>query len=66
MYTTTMSEQQNALKTKDVARMLNVSIISVQRWARSGELKSFVINSRGNRRYLPSSVKEFLKNRNKK
>lgn len=42
--------------TGDVARLLEVSPVTVRRWTDSGQLKGYRIGRRGERKYLPEDV----------
>lgn len=52
-----------AMTTAEVARMLNVHPNTVKRAGDQGYLAFFRIGTRGDRRYLPSDVEEYIKAR---
>ncbi|MBA7689052.1 hypothetical protein ES703_97546 [subsurface metagenome] len=49
------------LTTRDVARLLALHINTVRRWSKKGILKTYVISSRGDRRFRREDVDSFLK-----
>lgn len=48
---------------EDVARLLKVSIETVRRWLRSGDLRGFQYGSRGAYRISSSDLKQFIESR---
>ena len=48
------------LKTEEVAFLLHVHANTVRRWSNFGVLKSYCVNSRGDRRYKREDVNRFL------
>ncbi len=48
------------LTTSDVARLINVHINTVRRWANQGILKAYRIGTRGDRRFLQEDILSFL------
>ena len=55
-----LEEATSLLSTKDVARLLNVHINTVRRWAIEGGLKSFRVSPRGDRRFYADDVGTLL------
>lgn len=47
----------------ELARFLNIHINTVRRWTDSGQLKSYRIGSRGDRRFTHEDVIKFLQER---
>jgi excisionase family DNA binding protein len=54
------------LTTSEVARLLNVHINTVRRWTNRGELKTYRIGSRGDRRFDPEDIASFLGHKSEK
>ncbi len=48
------------LTTSDAARLINVHINTVRRWANQGILKAYRIGTRGDRRFLQEDILSFL------
>ena len=48
------------LTIRDVAEMLNVHVNSIRRWSNMGLLRVYRVGSRGDRRYRPEDVAQFL------
>ena len=44
----------------EVAKVLHVHINTVRRWANDGSLKSYRIGPRGDRRFFPMDVDNFI------
>lgn len=53
------------LTTSDVARLISVHTNTVRRWNRQGILKSYRINSRGDRRFQKEDIYDFLRQKTK-
>jgi excisionase family DNA binding protein len=54
------NEVEPMLTTSEVARILNVHINTVRRWSNQGNLTSYRIGSRGDRRFKKSDIDEFF------
>ena len=48
------------LSTSQVARLLNVHVNTVRRWSKHGILKTYRINTRGDRRFSREDVFDLL------
>ena len=48
------------LSVPDVAEMLHVHPNTLRRWSDEGRITAYRISSRGDRRYLPADVQQFL------
>jgi excisionase family DNA binding protein len=48
------------LSTSQVARLLNVHVNTIRRWSRDGTLKTYRINTRGDRRFNREDVFNLL------
>ena len=55
------SRMDTMLTTREVARLLNVHINTVRRWSNQGVLKSYRINSRGDRRFKREDVDALIR-----
>ena len=58
-----MSDMENLgalLSTSQVARLLNVHVNTVRRWSKHGILKTYRINTRGDRRFNREDVFDLL------
>ncbi len=53
------------LTVRDVARLLHVHVNTVRRWSDLGLLKTYRIGNRGDRRFTPQDVSEFLETSHK-
>lgn len=51
---------KDLLTKKQVTQMLNVSPVTLIRWVKKGRIKAIVVNDRGDRRYRPEDIEEFL------
>ena len=54
------SQIEPMLTTSEVARILNVHINTVRRWSNQGDIKSYRIGSRGDRRFRREDVNALL------
>lgn len=45
---------------QEVAKLLRISVATLKRWEKRGEVKSIRINNRGDRRYLRSDIEALL------
>ncbi len=52
------------LSVVEVAEMLHVHPSTLRRWSDAGQITSYRISSRGDRRYLLTDVQEFVKKMN--
>ena len=53
------NEIEPMLTTSEVARILNVHINTIRRWANQGVLTSYRIGSRGDRRFKKADIDRF-------
>lgn len=51
------------LTIRQAAEILNVHVETLRRWDKDGKLKAIIVNERGDRRYDPKDIEEFLKRR---
>lgn len=51
------------LTIRQAAEILNVHVETLRRWDKSSKLKAIIVNERGDRRYDPRDIEEFLKRR---
>ena len=49
------------LTIRQAAEILNVHVETLRRWDGSGKLKAFRVNERGDRRYKPEDLENYLK-----
>jgi excisionase family DNA binding protein len=54
------SEDHSLLTVTEVARLLHVHPNTLRRWSEEGSIVSYRINSRGDRRFKPGDVQDFL------
>jgi excisionase family DNA binding protein len=54
------SQIEPMLTTSEVAQILNVHINTVRRWSNQGDIKSYRIGSRGDRRFRREDVNALL------
>ncbi len=52
------------LNIRQAAEVLNVHVETLRRWDKSGKLKAIKVNERGDRRYDPKSIDQFIKTKN--
>jgi excisionase family DNA binding protein len=50
----------NMLTVSEVARLLHIHPNTLRRWADKGIIKSFCITPRGDRRFMPYDIDQFL------
>jgi excisionase family DNA binding protein len=50
----------NMLTVSEVARILHVHPNTLRRWADKGIIKAYSITSRGDRRFMPKDIEQFL------
>ena len=55
-----MEELGSLLSTSQVARLLNVHVNTIRRWSKHGILKTYRINTRGDRRFNREDVFNLL------
>jgi len=48
------------LTIRQAAEILNVHVETLRRWDKSGKLKAFRVNERGDRRYKPEDIENYL------
>ena len=48
------------LTIRQAAEVLNVHVETLRRWDKSGRLKAFRVNKRGDRRYKPEDLENYL------
>lgn len=53
------------LTIRQAAEILNVHVETLRRWDKDGKLKAIIVNERGDRRYDPKDIEEFLKRKKK-
>jgi len=58
-------EMSTMLTISDVARLLNVHINTVRRWSKHGILKTYRINTRGDRRFNRADIFDLLLDRSR-
>ena len=58
------SESGNLLTITEVSELLHVHPNTLRRWSEEGRIISYRINSRGDRRFKPGDVQDFLKKYN--
>lgn len=51
------------LTIRQAAEILNVHVETLRRWDKSGKLKAIRVNDRGDRRYKPESIENYLSKR---
>ena len=51
------------LTIRQAAEVLNVHVETLRRWDKSGKLKAFKVNERGDRRYKPGDIENYLKSK---
>ncbi len=56
-----LDQIQGMLKTKEASELLGVHINTLRRWSNQGKIKAYILNSRGDRRYLRSDLDLFVK-----
>jgi excisionase family DNA binding protein len=49
------------LTIRQVAEILNVHVETLRRWDKAGKLKAIRVNERGDRRYKPEDLENYLK-----
>lgn len=59
----TKDELPKLLTIRQAAEILNVHVETLRRWDKSGRLKAIRVNSRGDRRYKPEDIKNYLNQR---
>jgi excisionase family DNA binding protein len=52
----------NMLTVSEVSKLLHVHPNTLRRWADKGIIKSYSITSRGDRRFMPQDINQFLAN----
>ena len=52
------------LNIRQAAEVLNVHVETLRRWDKSGKLKAIKVNERGDRRYDPKAIDQFIKTKN--
>jgi excisionase family DNA binding protein len=55
----------NMLTINEVSRLLHVHPNTLRRWADKGIVKSYCITTRGDRRFVPRDIDQFLAEMNK-
>ena len=50
----------NMLTVSEVSRILHVHPNTLRRWADKGIIKAYSITSRGDRRFMPKDIEQFL------
>ena len=50
----------NMLTVSEVARILHVHPNTLRRWADKGIIRAYSITSRGDRRFMPKDIEQFL------
>ncbi len=53
-------QSQHLLTLNEAARLLGISKTTLRRWTRNGTIDSVRINARGDRRFLPEQIENFL------
>lgn len=61
-----METTEQLIDVHEAARILNVYVDTVRRWARTGKIKSILISSRGDRRYRLEDIEEFIRENRQK
>lgn len=56
----TKNELPRLLTIRQAAEILNVHVETLRRWDKSGKLKAFRVNERGDRRYKPEDIENYL------
>lgn len=54
------------LTIRQAAEVLNVHVETLRRWDKNSKLKAIIVNERGDRRYDPRGIEEFLKKKKNK
>ncbi len=57
----TIETKAPLLTVPEVAEILHVHTNTLRRWSDTGRISSLRINSRGDRRYRPQDIEDFLK-----
>jgi excisionase family DNA binding protein len=57
-------ESGNLLTITEVSELLHVHPNTLRRWSEEGRIISYRINSRGDRRFKPADIRDFLKKYN--
>jgi DNA-binding transcriptional MerR regulator len=57
---TIVKQMDNMLTLRDVSRLLQVHPNTLRRWADKGIVKSFCVAPRGDRRFTPQDIDQFL------
>ena len=52
----------NMLTVSEVARILHVHPNTLRRWSDKGIIKSYSVTTRGDRRFMPKDINQFLAN----
>ena len=59
------NQENTMLTASEVAHLLNVHINTVRRWSNNGVLKAYRIGPRGDRRFHPEEITNFLSQESK-
>ena len=54
------------LTIRQAAEVLNVHIETLRRWDKGGKLRAIIVNERGDRRYDPKDIEQFISTKNHK